>query len=130
MNKPYDGCFVCGADNPIGLKLRFYYDDQGHAHSELELNELFAGYPAVIHGGIIATLLDEVMAKAVIESGKNAVTARLQVSYRRAVHPGSSLHLEGWILESKTRTIKTAARIYDQDGSYAEAEAVFIVPKS
>lgn len=130
MTQSYDHCFVCGAANPIGLKLVFRYDESGHAHSEVILAEHFEGYPQVIHGGILSTLLDEVMAKAVIHSGKIAFTAKLQVSYRRPVKPDVKLRLEGWITEAKSRTIKTAARVYDSEGSFAEAEAVFIVAKS
>jgi len=126
----YDNCFVCGASNPIGLKLQFHYDPAGHAHSEVILSEHFEGYPKVIHGGIISTLLDEVMAKAVINSGKIAFTARLQVSFRRSVASESKLHLEGWITDTKSRTIKTAARIYDDSGTFAEAEGTFVLPRS
>jgi uncharacterized protein (TIGR00369 family) len=130
MTQSFDNCFVCGTANPIGLKLSFSYDEDGHAHSEVTLAENFEGYPQVIHGGILSTLLDEVMAKAVIHSGKIAFTAKLQVSYRRPVKPEAKVQLEGWITESKSRTLKTAARIYDAEGSFAEAEAVFIVAKS
>lgn len=129
MSQNYDKCFVCGAANPIGLQLSFSYDEAGHAHSEVVLNPHFEGYPELIHGGIVSTLLDEVMAKAVIHSGKNAVTAKLQINFRRAVNSQTKLYLEGWICESKTRTLKTAARIYDAAGNFAEAEAIFIVPK-
>lgn len=129
MSKNYDNCFACGKANPIGLKLDFSYDAAGHAHCEVILKEHFEGYPQVIHGGILSTLLDEVMAKAVINSCKIAFTAKLQVTYRRPVNSGLKIFLEGWITESKTRTIKTAAKIYDEKGSFADAEAVFIVPK-
>ncbi len=129
MSERYDNCFVCGAANPIGLKLQFTSDADGTARAELNLRDHFEGYPGVIHGGIVSTLLDEVMAKAVLHSGKIAFTARLQVSFRHPVPANAKLHLEGWIVSSKTRTIVTAARLYDASGDYAEAEGVFIVPK-
>jgi len=126
----YDNCFVCGKANPIGLKVDFSFDEAGFAHAELKLSELFEGYPGVIHGGILSTLLDEVMAKAVIHSGKIAFTARLNVIFRKPLKPKGTVRLEGQIVSARTRTIQTRARIYDDGGSYAEAEAVFIVPKS
>ena len=130
MSERYDNCFVCGAANPIGLRLEFSFTGDGASQAELILPDHFEGYPNVIHGGIVSTLLDEVMAKAVLHSGKVAFTARLQVSFRRPVPANTTLHLEGRIVSSKTRTIITAARLYDTSGDYAEAEGVFIVPKS
>lgn len=125
----YNKCFVCGKANPIGLKVDFSCDEVGFARARLKLSELFEGYPGVIHGGIISTLLDEVMAKAVIHSGKIAFTARLTVSFRKVLAPEGIVHLEGQILCAKTRTIHTRAKLFDADAIYAEAEAVFIVAK-
>lgn len=126
---PYQNCFVCGKANPIGLKVEFQYNQEGCARADLVLTELFEGYPGVIHGGILSTLLDEVMAKAVIKSGKIAFTARLNVTYRKPLAPQGTVHLEGQIVTAKTRTIQTRAKIFDDNIVYAEAEAVFIVPK-
>lgn len=130
VSNEYNHCFVCGKANPIGLKLDFSYDDSGSAFASLKLSELFEGYPGVIHGGIISALLDEVMAKAVIHSGKIAFTARLNVTFRKPVSSATQVHLRGSIVHLKTRTIHTKAQIYADSVVYAEAEAVFIVPHS
>ncbi|MCK9556495.1 MAG: PaaI family thioesterase [Candidatus Cloacimonetes bacterium] len=129
INKDYRNCFVCGKDNPIGLKVDFSYDEMGSAKAVLKLSELYEGYPNVIHGGIISTLMDEVMAKAVIHSGKLAYTAKLNISYRKALSPDTEITLWGRIVSAKSRTIRTEARIYDFSATYAEAEAVFVVAK-
>lgn len=129
MSQTYDKCFVCGMANPIGLKLSFSYDEAGHASAKCNLSEAYEGYPGVIHGGIISTLLDEVMAKAVLKSGNVAFTANLTMRFRHPVPSDTSLHLEGWIVENKSRTIKTAASISDGSIVYAEAEAIFVVPR-
>lgn len=125
----YDRCFVCGKANPIGLKLDFSYDESGAAFATLAIDEVFAGYPGVIHGGILSTLLDEVMAKAVIHHGKTAVTARMSVAYRRFLRSGQTVTIKGWITKAKSRTLTTAATISDKSGIYAEAEAIFVVPR-
>ena len=131
MSEPkYDRCFVCGKANPSGLKLDFTYDEAGAAYATLAVDEIFEGYPGVVHGGILSTLLDEVMAKAIIQSGKVAVTAKLSVSYRKALSSGQNVVLKGWITKAKSRIISTAASISDESGIYAEAEAVFVVPRS
>jgi acyl-coenzyme A thioesterase PaaI-like protein len=129
MSKVYDNCFVCGKANPIGLKIDFFYDEAGAVAAEVCLSELFEGYPGVIHGGMLSTLLDEVMAKAVLHKGKTAVTAKLCVSFRKALPPQHKILLKGWIVQAKTRTIATAAKLYDHNAIYAEAEAVFVVPR-
>ncbi|MDD4276563.1 MAG: PaaI family thioesterase [Candidatus Cloacimonetes bacterium] len=126
----YDRCFVCGKANPIGLKIDFSYDESGAAYATLAVDEVFEGYPGVVHGGILSTLLDEVMAKAIIQSGKIAVTAKLSISYRKALTSGQRVQIKGWITKAKTRIISTAASISDESGIYAEAEAVFVVPRS
>jgi uncharacterized protein (TIGR00369 family) len=129
MTDRYEHCFVCGSANPIGLKLDFHYE-AGAARAELKISELYEGYPGVVHGGIISTLLDEVMAKAVINSGLIAFTAKLTTSFRKPVPSGQPLVLKGWVVEAKSRTLRTAAELTDASGAtYASAEAVFVVPK-
>lgn len=129
MSTEYHNCFVCGKENPIGLKIDFSYDEAGSAFAKLSLPALFEGYPGMIHGGILSTLLDEAMGKAVIHSGKTAYTAQLTVNYRKALSPENQVSVKAWILHSKSRTIQTAAKIYDAKTIYADAEAVFVVPR-
>lgn len=119
---------MCGKANPIGLKIDFSYDESGAAYAELSVDKVFEGYPDLVHGGILSTLMDEVMAKAVIHSGKIAVTARLTVTYRKALAPGRRVIIKGWITRAKSRSLTAAANISDESGVYAEAEALFIVP--
>jgi hypothetical protein len=52
-------CFVCGIENPIGLKLKFYTDDEGRCIARFRPKPQHQGYPGQLHGGIISTLLDE-----------------------------------------------------------------------
>lgn len=127
MNESYDLCFVCGKANPIGWKLEFSYDHEGHAFTKVNISGNYAGYPGVIHGGVISTILDEVMAKAVMHSGKIAYTAMLQVRYRMPLPANEEVQAEGWIELPKSRTLKTKARLFGNAGLYAEAEAIFIV---
>lgn len=130
MSREYQNCFICGKDNPIGLKLDFEYPGDDSAKASFCVSELYEGYPSVVHGGILSSLLDEVMAKAVIHSGKIAFTAKLTVSFRRPLAPGKQVQLHGWINEAKSRTLHTRAELKDSDGIYAEAEAVFVVPRA
>nr|MDK2851439.1 hypothetical protein [Candidatus Cloacimonadota bacterium] len=130
MSEEYHNCFVCGKDNPIGLKLDFEYPHPNEARASLCLSELYEGYAQIAHGGILSSLLDEVMAKAVIHSGKVAFTAKLTISFRRPLAIGKEVQLRGWIESAKSRTIHTRAELMDLDGIYAEAEGIFVVPRN
>jgi len=123
----FDTCFACGKDNALGLKLEFSYSAD-KAVAEFASPACYEGYNGFIHGGIITTLMDEAMAKAILISGKRAVTAQITTHFRKPLTTGLKVLTSGWITEAKTRTIKTAAQIADATGSLiATAEAVFIV---
>ncbi len=123
MEKEYLKCFACGVENKIGLKLKFTYDT-GNAESIFSLSDDYCGYPNIIHGGIVATVLDEAMAKVIINSGIEAVTYDMNVVYKKSLHPDKTYKVVGEILEKKRRIIKAKSEIYDlTDNLIALAEA-------
>jgi len=125
----YANCFVCGENNPIGLKLSFDYSEDA-AYTWFDSPVCFEGYNGVIHGGIIATLLDEAMAKIILSKDLIAVTADMNIRYRKSLPIGQRVKVGGEIILQKTRTIHTKAVIEDEQGSvYAESSAIYIVVK-
>jgi uncharacterized protein (TIGR00369 family) len=123
----YSKCFVCGHDNPSGLKLDFGFEGES-AYTWFNSPATFEGYQGVIHGGIIATLLDEVMAKIILSKKLVAVTADMNVRYRKSLLTGTRVKVSGEITMQKTRTIHTKAVMHDENGTvYAESTAVYIV---
>lgn len=128
-NKEYQKCFVCGKENPIGLQVDFTLDNSGKSQAKLIIASDYEGYPGVVHGGIISTLLDEAMAKAVFALGKAAFTANMSLKYRRQLPSDIPVTLEGKIVQDRGRMIKTQATIFDEDGVFAEAEALFVLPR-
>ncbi len=123
----YSKCFVCGHDNPSGLKLDFGFEGES-AYTWFSSLATFEGYQGVIHGGIIATLLDEVMAKIILSKKLVAVTADMNVRYRKSLLTGTKVKVSGEITMQKTRTIHTKAVVQDENGTvYAESTAVYIV---
>ena len=96
-------CFGCGPANPTGLRLEFLVAEDGTVVSLPEVPSAFEGHPGFLHGGIIATLLDEAMSKAVRAVGYSSVTAKIEVEYRRPVPSGVRLHLEGRVVSSEGR---------------------------
>ena len=87
-------CFACGPDNAAGLRMTFEYGD-GTARSRVVPRREFGGWSNIMHGGIVATLLDEAMAHAAIAAGVRAVTARIEVRFRKAVPTDVPLVVEG-----------------------------------
>lgn len=122
----YKHCFVCGQENPIGLHLTYEFDNQ-EARAVIALDEVYGGYPGVAHGGIVTALLDEIMAKTVENLGIWAVTASLEVHFRRPTPVNTPLVLSGKLVKGKTRMFRTEASLTLEDGTpLAEAAAVFV----
>lgn len=80
-------CFICGRENPFGLKARWVSDRRANeVRTQVVIPEHFNGYPGVVHGGIITAILDEAMARSVLVEGgfdDLLVTAKLEVVFRR-----------------------------------------------
>jgi uncharacterized protein (TIGR00369 family) len=120
-------CFGCGPASAIGLHLEFLLAEDGAVVCLPMIPESFEGPPGYLHGGIIATLLDEAMSKTVRARGLKAVTGRMEIDYRRPVRSAAPIRLEGRLLRSEGRKHWTEARILDARGHMlAEAKGIFI----
>jgi uncharacterized protein (TIGR00369 family) len=120
-------CFVCGVENHFGLNLKFYEVEPGRVAAETVVSEQFQGYPGVVHGGIVAAMLDEVSGRTMIRGDQPRwmVTAKLEIRYRRPVPVGKRIFLEGKAKEVNGRTAVVSGAIYSEDRVLlAEAEAV------
>ena len=119
-------CFICGLENPVGLKLKIYEVEPGVIESLYTAPEHFQGYPGVLHGGIVATILDEISGRAHIGEPQNPrfmFTARLEVKYRKNVPTGKPLKIVGKAGKSKSRSAEGWAGIYDAETGELLAEA-------
>ncbi len=125
----YKKCFVCGVENEIGLQAKFY-DVDGIAQTEFITPSQFEGYKGLFHGGILATLLDEVMIKAVLARGIFAVTAEMTVRYKLPVPTGARVRFIGKIVAVKGRMYSTEGEALGDDGQvYAVASGVYLEAK-
>lgn len=124
-----DVCFVCGKRNGRGFKLDFSLDKEKKTMETILIPEEWQqGYAEIIHGGIIATLLDEVMTKLAFELGINAVTAEISVRFKKPVGLNDKLLVKGQITEETSRIIYAKAEARFEDGSLtAEANSKLIV---
>jgi uncharacterized protein (TIGR00369 family) len=110
-------CFGCGPANPFGLHLNFELgpkQDSYICHFELGVN--FSGPPSHAHGGIIATILDEAMGKALKLKGKVALTRNMSVDYLRPVPLGQPLVVEGHVVRVRGRALYNRAEIRSDKG--------------
>ena len=121
------GCFVCGLENPNGLKIRFRRQDDGEITATWTPSCAWEGFRGIVHGGIVGTVLDEAMSKAVAATGTEALTAELRVRFRRHVNAGRPFLIRGWIVCRNKRLLKTEAVLLAGDGTeYAHAWATFL----
>ena len=105
-------CFACGTLNANGLHLDLHVE-RGRSWVELTYEERFQGWDGIAHGGIIATILDEVMAWALVGEDDWGVTARLSIDFKQPVNVGQRIRAEGWITRSRRRIVDTEARVTD-----------------
>ena len=107
----YGNCFVCGKNNTGGLQLSFDLDKERQTlQTTFTAGPTFQGWDGIIHGGIISTLLDEVMAKLVYELGYQAVTVTLEVRFKNPAPILEPLHVYGEMTEVSKRLIKAKGR--------------------
>ncbi len=91
-------CFVCGKDNPRGLKIKVtYFPEEQAAETHLSLAREYQGWADVIHGGILSTLLDEMMAHAVWRFAGPGVTLSMEVRFHHPLKPDEAICVRGWL---------------------------------
>ena len=108
-------CFGCGQANPTGLHLEFLLAEDSSVVSLASVPDTFEGPQGYLHGGIIATLLDETMSKSVRARGFTAMTRQMEVDYLRPVPSSTPIRLEGHVTRNEGRKHWTEARILDAE---------------
>jgi uncharacterized protein (TIGR00369 family) len=124
-------CFVCGVDNEHGLHLQFYQNEPGVVEVTYTVPEHFQGYDGIVHGGIVATLVDEVLGRVHMgsdpEHPRFMYTAKLTITYRKPVPTGEEIRIVGQAKKSRRRTATSTAQIYGPEGDVlVEAEALLV----
>jgi acyl-coenzyme A thioesterase PaaI-like protein len=123
-------CFVCGLQNPFGLKLRFHNTAPGEVTVHHTVPEEYQGYPGVVHGGVVAAMLDEAGGRVFMgdqAKPRFMYTARMEIRYRQNVPIGQPLKIVGRALKSRGRTATAAGEIYGPgDELLAEADLLLV----
>jgi acyl-coenzyme A thioesterase PaaI-like protein len=132
---PFDlvphNCFACGTLNRHGLRLLLHVEPR-RSWTELALDERFEGWAGMAHGGIVCTILDEVMAWALVGEDNWGVTARLNVEFKRPVAIGARIRADGEIATSRRRVVETTAKLVQvEDGAIlATAQGTYLAADS
>lgn len=105
-------CFACGTLNETGMRLDLHVE-RGRSWVELAFEPRFQGWDGIAHGGILCTILDEVMAWALVGEDNWGLTARLNVDFKTTVVVGQDIRAEGWITRSRRRIVDTAGHVLD-----------------
>jgi uncharacterized protein (TIGR00369 family) len=128
----YGNCFVCGENNPGGLRLHFDIDKEKQTLKTIFVaTPIYQGYDGVVHGGIITTLLDEAMAKLAYELGYKVMTASMEIRFKNPAPILEPLHVFGQITDVDRRLIRAKARVTREDGTIlATATSTLLNQKS
>ena len=130
QHRAQNRCFGCGPANPAGLRLEFLLAEDGSVVCFARVSENYEGPAGYLHGGIIASLLDETMSKSVRAKGFTAMTRHIEVDYLRPVPSRSAIRLEGRTVGSDGRKHHTEAKILNEAGeTLAKGKGLFIEVK-
>lgn len=124
----YQQCFACGQRNPFGLHLH-YATDGKRILTTFTGEERHMGFPGVVHGGILATILDETMGRISVFEERWVMTARLDLRYRAPAPIGMPLQSIAEVIETRSRMIKVKGWIASQehpDLIFCEADGIFM----
>jgi uncharacterized protein (TIGR00369 family) len=122
-------CFVCGLENANGLGLRFYDNGEEEVIAHYSVPDHFEGYPGTVHGGIVASMLDEVVGRTrmIKDPDHFTVSAKLTIRYRKPIPIGAPLKMVGRIVRDRGRSMVAKAELWLPDSTIgAEAEAILI----
>ena len=122
-------CFVCGLENPVGLHLSFYETGPGEVTVDFTPSDHYQGYPGVLHGGIVASILDEAAGRAHMGIFPPCFmfTAKLEVKFRKNIPIGKPLKIIGKAGKDRGRMAEGWSGIYTQEGELlAEANVLLV----
>lgn len=126
MKSVHMGCFACGKENPHGLGLQFRRIARSRVSAECTLGEDYQGYPGIVQGGIVSTLLDSAMTNCLFADGIEAMTARLNARFQEPVLVDREMTVAAHLVGQRGRLYDLKASIVQDDRQKATAEGRFI----
>lgn len=131
LRSAYAHCFGCGLENPNGLQLNGFSVDGDSVTAPFAPDPTFAGFEGVLHGGIVATALDEISAwAAMLTHGVFVFTAKIDVRYRRQAPSEAVFTLKGTVTERRGKRLTIHSELAHERHLVAHAEGLFVVARS
>jgi uncharacterized protein (TIGR00369 family) len=118
-------CFACGSNNGMGLGLKFYKHEDGTVFGNFFADPKFEGYSGIIHGGIVATLLDSAMTHCLLMDDIPALTGRLSIKYSTPIRTGTIVKLEARVVDQSHKTFILEGKALVNGKRAASAEAKY-----
>ena len=109
-------CYVCGSENKSGLRLKFEHPEKGVLKAVLIFSKEHQGFKGIVHGGMMAMVLDEMMVNLAWKENIPAVTAELTVRLKKATQVGEKVYLEGRLEPGAGRVVKATATAVNGEG--------------
>ena len=125
----HEHCFACGPNNGAGLRLNFHRKDDDSVFGYFIAKLKLEGYPGIVHGGIIAILLDSAMTHCLLKKGIFAVTGRLSVRYSFPIRVGTVVKLEAKIIKKSHEIFFLEGKAIVEGEKMAYAEARYMPPR-
>jgi uncharacterized protein (TIGR00369 family) len=122
-NDFHPNCFACGSYNGAGLQLKFQGEEDGTVSGEFLADPKFESYSGIVHGGIIATLLDSAMTHCLFVKGIPAVTGRLSIKYSLPIRTGSVVRLEAKMVNTSRNIFILEGKVWVNGKRVASAVA-------
>jgi uncharacterized protein (TIGR00369 family) len=124
----YQRCFVCGVQNAMGMQVEFRREGE-RVVADFLPKESFQGFPGVVHGGVLASLLDEALSRTALLYGEWVMTGRLEIRYRQPAVVGHVLRVTAEIEQRRARMVIARGEIAlaaDPAVVIAEARGTFL----
>ncbi len=118
-------CVICGDRNPLSLRLLFHPTNEG-VQARFQAHAGLQGYDGILHGGVIASLLDAAMTHCLFDRGICAVTVDLRIRYLLPAPCAALLDLKAWVISSKILLHHLKAEMACNGNVLASAEAQFM----
>ncbi|MFQ5947706.1 MAG: PaaI family thioesterase [Acidimicrobiia bacterium] len=128
IRQEYPHCFACGLENPLGLRIDGFSVEGDWVIASFRPRAEYAGFDGLLHGGIVATALDEILAWTVILKRRTlAVTGTLDIRYRRTLPPQGTYRLRGRIEQDRGSRLRLLGQLLHNDEVAAEARGLYLL---
>jgi uncharacterized protein (TIGR00369 family) len=118
---------LCGSQNEHGLRLKFSLADNGDVCAEFDCDPTYQGFPGLVHGGVVAAVLDSAMSNCMFVHNVDAVTAELLIRYRRPVRIRGTATVRARVEKSSTRLHVLSGEVVQDGEVAATATAKFMI---